>query len=192
MPLTTPPAERSDRAFVTEYSAIVIDKAQVVLDERFENPSQRRTAIIELMLANHDEVAPQDVNEILDVYGGANADEAVIQVMALYASVGVDIDYRLGEYQRDVGPATIYTTLTDYGDGAMFIEHFPTAEDRLRDLRFRASNVDVIRPDDFFETADEDVCRAAIEYALLPTRGRIYLLEAKRHEHGEVYVGEKI
>lgn len=191
MSLTLPIAEAPERAFTTEYAALVIDGDQVVLDERFDNPSARLTAVVDLMLTNHDEVAPQDVNEILAPYGGANPEAALAEVMALYANWGVDVDLHISEYQRDVGPAVLYTCLTDYGDGTMFIEHFPTASERLADLRQRAANVDTIRTGEFYDDADEEACRTAIEYALLSTRGRLYLLDAKREAVGEVYVGER-
>jgi len=189
--LTTLLAETPERAYETEYTALVVDDEQVVLDERYDNPSARLTAIVELMLANHDEVAHQDVNDVLAPFGGANPDVALAAVMALYANWGVDVDVHLSEHQRDVGPAVLYTSLTDYGDGALYIEHFPSAADRLKELRQRAANVDVTRPAAFFDDADEETCKLAIEYALMPTRGRIYLLEAKREAAGEVYVGER-
>lgn len=190
MSLTTLPANTPERAYETEYAVLVVDDEQVVLDERFDNPSARLTAIVELMLANHDEVAHQDVNDVLAPFGGANPDAALAQVMALYATCGVDVDLHLSEHQRDVGPAVLYTTLTDYGDGQLFIEHFPTAGERLRDLRQRAANVEPDREVDFGD-ADENACVTAIEFGLLPTKGRVHLLEASRQAAAEIYAGER-
>lgn len=180
------------RAHVTEYTALIVDGAEVSLNDRFDNASARLSAIAEALLYNHHEIAQQDVVDLLAVYGGANPDAALADLIELFANVGVHVDMHLSEHQRDVGPAVLYSTLTDYGDGTMLIEHFPTAAARLADLRQRAINIDVAHSVEFFEDADEETCRKALEYALMLTRGRISLLEARREAAGEVYVGERI
>jgi hypothetical protein len=184
--VTAEPEEAStDRAFVPTYTAVVLDDATVVLDEQFENPSARRDAVVQLLLVNHDEVSAEEVDEILAPFGGANADEALRQVVALYAGYGVDV--HLGEYQRDAGPAVLYTTFTDYGDGKTAIEHYPTREARLQELRQRAANLSEGYTAAFFDTADEETCKKHIEFALTPSRGRVFILEANRHDEGESY-----
>ena len=176
------------RTVVTEYSAVVLYGPSVVLDETFEHPSARRSAVVELLLANHDELAHQDINEILAPFGGANADEALRQVLEQYASHGVDVDVNLGERQRDLGPAVIYTTFTDYGDGTTTTVHVGSREQRLTDLRERASHLSV-HEESFFEDADEATCVDIIETALKPTRGRLLLMEAERRGSTDVWIG---
>ena len=175
----------TDRAFVPTYTAVVLDDAAIVLDEQFDNPSARRDAVVQLLLVNHDEVSEDEVNEILEPFGGANADEALRQVVALYAGFGIDV--RLGEYQRDAGPVVLYTTFTDYGDGKTAIEHYPTREARLKELRQRAVNLSEGYGADFFDTADEETCKKHIEFSLTPLRARVFIVEAYRHDEGETY-----
>jgi len=169
------------------FTAVVVDGATVVLDEQFENRSARRDAIVQLLLVNHDEVSEAEVEDILAPFGGANADEALSRVTALYAGYGVDV--HLGEYQRDAGPAVLYTSFTDYGDGTTFIDHHPSRKARLKMLRQRAADLTEHLDGSFFDTADEETCRRYIEFALTPTRGRVWLTEAARHSDEEVYSG---
>lgn len=178
--------EAPARAYATAYTAVVIDDATVVLDGSYDTPSARRDAVVELLLANHDEVPAEDVAEILAPFGGANADAALAKVVWLYAEHGVDV--HLGEHQRDVGPAVLYTAFTDYGDGTIWAEHYGSRDDRLSELRQRAANFADGYPVEFFDNADEETCKKVIEFALTPTNGRLHLFDAERLAVGDVYV----
>lgn len=181
------PKARPERAYVTAYTAVVMDDAEVVLDDSYETPSARRDAVVKLLLANCNEVPVEDVAEILAPYGGANADDALAQVTCLYADYGIDV--HLGEHQIDVGPAVLYTTFTDYGDGTTLIEHYGSRNERLTELRQRAANFADGYPLEFFDHADETTCKKVIEFALTPTRGRLFIIEADRADAGETYSG---
>jgi len=178
------------RAFETAYTAVVFDDQTAVLDESYPTAAARQTAIIDLLLANHDEIASQDVVEVLAPFGGADADTALKRVFALYSNMGVAIDAHLAEHQRDVGPAVLYSSFTDYGDGITVAEHYGTREERLVELRQRASMLADDYELEFFQTADETICKQLIEYALRPTQGRLYLFEAKRQDVGGVYLSK--
>lgn len=183
---THEPEEAAERAYETAYTAVVFDKATPVLDESFATASARRNAVVELLLNNHDEVPAEDVAEILIPFGGANADEALRQVIWLYADYGVDV--HLGEHLRDVGPAVLYSAFTDYGDGTTFVEHYGSRGERLKELRQRAANLSEGYPIEFFDNADETTCRNVIEARLDPTNGRLHLFDARRQDEGGVYV----
>ncbi|ROR76007.1 hypothetical protein SAMN06295974_3847 [Plantibacter flavus] len=166
------------RVYETAYRALVLDEEQVVLDASFEHASARRSAIVDLLLSNHDEVPSADVDDVRAPFGGADADAATAQVVALFVDAGADINCYLSEAQVDVGPLVMYSAFTDFGTGELSIEHYGTAEERLSALRDRAG----IFTDDeeYFLAADEETCSTAIEMALSPTRGRLYLVEATR------------
>ncbi|MFF2053842.1 hypothetical protein ACFVU2_19715 [Leifsonia sp. NPDC058194] len=187
MNIDTPEPPAPARAYAPAFNAVMIDDAQVVLDESFDTASARRDALIETILANHDEITTDEVEEILAPLGGANADAALGEVLALLNEAGVPVDVHLAEHQRDVGPAVLYTTFTDYGDGSTYVEHYGSRDDRLLQLRQRALNVAIGYPSEFFQNADEETCKKVIEGALAPGGGRIFLLDAERHAAGEAY-----
>lgn len=187
MNIETPELAAPTRAYVPAFTAVMIDDAQVVLDESFDTASARRDAVIETILANHDEITTEEVEAILAPFGGANADAALSEVLALLSEAGAPVDVHLGEHQRDVGPVVLYTTFTDYGDGSTYIEHYGSRDDRLVQLRQRALNVAVGYPQEFFQNADEETCKKVIEGAIAPGGGRLFLLDAERHAAGEAY-----
>lgn len=187
MNIETPEPPTPTRAYAPTFTAVMIDDTQVVLDESFDTAAARRDALIETILANHDEITTEEVEEILAPFGGANADVALGEVLALLNEVGVPVDVHLAEHQRDVGPTVLYTTFTDYGDGSTYVEHYGSRDDRLLQLRQRALNVAVGYPGEFFQNADEETCKKVIEGALAPGGGRIFLLDAERHAAGEAY-----
>jgi hypothetical protein len=176
------------RAFETEYTAVVIYGPEVVLDESYPHQSARRDAIVELLLANHDQVSKQDVDAILAPYGGAGADAALAEVFGLFFQYEPDLDMHLGERQRDVGPAVLYSAYTEYGDGTTVAEHYGSRDERLQQLRQRAANVAEGYPLEFFQNADETTCQKVIEYMLRPTNGRLHLFDAKRQAEGDAYI----
>lgn len=178
--------QASDRAYETTYTAVVVDDATVVLDESYDTESERRDAVVSLLRSNHDEVDEADIEAILAPYGGASADEALEQVVSLYADFGVDV--HLGEHLRDVGPAVLYSAFTDYGDGTHFAEHYGSRDERLKELRLRAANISVGHPAEFFDNADELTCKQLLEFALTPTNGRVHLFEATREDVGGAYI----
>jgi hypothetical protein len=187
MALTTlEPEEAPERAYEPAYTAVVFDNAAAVLDESYATKSDRRNAVVELLLTNHDEVPAEDVAAILMPFGGANADVALAEVAGLYAEYGVDV--HLGEHLRDVGPAVLYSAFTDYGDGTTFAEHFGSRGQRLKELRQRAANISEGYPGEFFDNADELTCKKIIELALTPTNGRIHLFDARRQDVGGAYI----
>jgi hypothetical protein len=183
---TIEPGEAPERAYETAYTAVVFYNAAAVLDESFTNPSERRSAVVDLLLENHDEVSAEDVAEILIPFGGANADVALAEVIALYADYGVDV--HLGEHRRDVGPAVLYSAFTDYGDGTTLAEHYGSRNERLKELRQRAANLSEGYPAEFFDNADEETCKNVIESALITTNGRLHLFDAKRQDEGGAYI----
>lgn len=176
----------TDRVYVTEYRVLMMHGASVVLDAAFENPSARLTAIVDKLLEMHDEVASGDVAELLAPFGGANPEAALQLVIELYANHGVDVDLHCSEHARDAGPETLYTAFTEYGDGVTVVEHYPSAHQRLAELRLRAEHLSDTLPRSYFRTADEDACKAVIEHVLAPAR--LHLLQASRQAVGEVYI----
>ncbi len=183
------PATRPSRAYETVYSALILVDGERSLEEEFPTQAERRDAVIEWLLHHSDEIDREDVDEALAPFGGANADVALDQVLELYADAGEDdFDLYLSEAKRDVGPQTLYSTLTDYGDGSLYVEHHPTPEARLVQLRQRALTLDSRHPEDFFLTADEATCQKVIETALMSSgKARVYLFEADRAAEGETY-----
>ena len=181
MPITTLNAEdASQRAFAMAYTAIVFDDGSPVLDEVYPTPHARRDAVVELLLTNHDEVPATNITAILAGFGGAAADTALQQIAWLYAEYHVDL--HLGERLVDVGPSVLYTAFTDYGDGTTFAEHYGDRDERLAELRQRATNLAESYPLEFFTTADEEVCRKAIEFHLVAANGRLHLFDAQRQD----------
>lgn len=182
--------QEPERATVTEYTVLVTDELDTVLNDAYEHASARRDAVVELLLANHDEVEQSEVDEILLSYGGANADVALNEVVTLLVERGAEIDVTVGTRERDLGPMRIYSTFTDYGNGSFWIEHYPTAEARLASLRERAFTLSDTGDVAMFADADEDTCRRAIDGGLAPTRGRITIIEALRHSTDESWAGQ--
>lgn len=178
--------EAPERAFEKTYTAVLFHNASPVLDESHPTESERRNAVVELLQNKFDEVPAEAVSEILDRFGGANADEALRQVIRLYADFGVDV--HLGEHLRDVGPATLYTAFTDYGDGTTFVEHYGSRQERLTELRRRAANFAEDKPAGFFDSAGETACQKIIETTLMPASGRLYLFDAQRQDVGGSYM----
>jgi hypothetical protein len=176
------------RAIATEYTVLVTDELDVVLNDAYPHPSARRDAVIDLLLANHDEVEQHEVDEILAPFGGANADAALNEVVNLFVERGTGITVTVGERERDLGPMTIYTAFTDYGDGSYWVEHYPTREARLAELRDRAGALSESHAS--FEDADDETCRRAIDGELSKTRGRVILIEAIRHSVDESWAGQ--
>lgn len=178
------------RATKTVHSVVVVDEGTIVLDETFDTPSARRAAVADLMIQNHDELASQDVVEIMAPFGGADADTALELVIDAYASVGVDVTVHLGTRTQDIGPAELFTVLTDYGDGAIVTTHYPTRELRMTELRSRAAEIAHDHyPADFFSDADEETCRKAIEYHVAGRKGRVYLVDAARQAVDDIFTG---
>ncbi|WP_311245275.1 MULTISPECIES: hypothetical protein [unclassified Microbacterium] len=190
--MSSPTSNPGARAQKTVHSAVVIDETVVVLDETFETPAARRSAIVDLLLANHDEVTPEDVVEILAPYGGADADSALVEVVNEYVQVGVDITVHLGTRQLDAGPASLFTVLTDYGDGTTTITHHPSHDGLLQELRTRAAEITGPDSEDQFAAADEKTCIAAIGRNLVQTGGRLYVMSANRQDEGETYTGHDV
>lgn len=185
-PATTPgPNENPERAYETDYTAVVFYDGACVLDERYPTAAERRDDVVETLLANHDEVPAEEVAEILTSFGGASADEALGEVIALYADFSVDA--HLGETQRDAGPAVLYSAFTDYGDGTTFVEHYGSGQERLAQLRLRAAHLADGYPAGFFDEADEATCKRLIEQSLVSTNGRLYLFDARRADVGGTY-----
>ncbi|MCI4659623.1 hypothetical protein [Cryobacterium zhongshanensis] len=178
--------ETPARVYETAYTAVVFDDLEAVLDESYATKSERRDAVVGLLLVNHDEVPRFFVDDILVPFGGANADVALAQVVELYSECGVDV--HLGEHLRDAGPAVLYSAFTDYGDGTTFAEHYGSRGERLKELRQRAANLAEGYPGEFFDNADEETCKKVIEYHLAPTNGRLHLFDAKRQDVGDVYI----
>lgn len=189
MSVATPEHDQaSARTYVPEYTAVVVDDTAVVLDERFATAAERRDAVVALLIANHDEVPTAQVEEILADDTDENIDETLSEIASLYADF--DVDVYLGTHRRDVGPTTLFTAFTDYGNGETFIEHYGSRDERLAQLRDRAAHAGPEYPDEFFQNADEETCRRIIETALSPTKGTVLLLEAVRHvAHQDVYTG---
>lgn len=186
MTLTLVRDDTPERAYENAYTAVVFDKGVPVLDESYATESERRNAVVELLLTNHDEVPAEDVAAILTPFGGADADEALRQVIWLYADYGVDV--HLAAHVRDVGPAVLYTAFTDYGDGNTFVEHYGSRDERRTELRQRAANLAEGYPVEFFDNADEDTCKKVIEYHLASAKGRLHLFDARRQDVGGVYM----
>lgn len=174
-----------ERFYETEYTAVVFEKGSPVSSDAYPTESDRRNAVVGILLTTYEEVSAEAVAQILDPFGGANADEALRQVLRLYAEFGVDA--HLGEHLRDVGPAALYTAFTDYGDGSTFVEHYASRQERLTELRQRAANLAEGYPVEFFDNADETTCKKVIEYALMPTNGRLHLFDAQRQDVGGTY-----
>lgn len=179
----------TERAYSTVYSAIVVDDTVVVMDELFPNPSARRDAVVGLLTSNHDEVTTEEIESILAPFGGANADVALQLVLAAFQQAGASVDVVLNERQQDVGPAALFTTFTDYGDGTYVVEHYGSRQIRLDQLRIRAEAVATDYPDGHFDDADEESCRKALEYQVARNSGRVYLMDASRHAAADVYTG---
>lgn len=179
-----------DRATAAEYTVLVTDELNTVLNDAYDTPSARRDAVVELLLENHDEVDKSEVDEILAPYGGANADVALNDVVCLFVERGAQIDVTVGTRARDLGPMRIYSIFTDYGHGSYWIEHYPTAAARLSSLRERALTLSDAGDQTVFDDADEDTCRRAIDGALASTRGRITIIEALRHSTDESWAGQ--
>jgi hypothetical protein len=183
--------EVTQRALGNMYTAVVVDSSETVLNELFAEPHMRRDAIIELLMANHDEVSATDVEEILAPFGGAQADVALENVIELYIEAGVDIDVYLGSHAIDAGPARLYSTFTEYGDGTSFVEHHSTKEDRLQELRDRVAGLitGFDTAEEITATATETSCQKFIESQLASTNGRVILFETLRQSDG-VYLSE--
>lgn len=182
------PTSSDQRVHETEYTVLVTDELDTVLNEAYPHPSARRDGVIELLLANHDEVEEAEVVELLASRGGADADAALNDVVALFNDRGAQISVTTGERQRDVGPLWLYTAFTDYGNGSYWIEHYPTKADRLAELRQRALSLTEDSSSDFSD-ADEEACQRVIDGALARTRGRVVLIEAIRHSVDESWAG---
>lgn len=75
----------------TCYSATIVDGGELVLTELYPERWQRRNAVVELLDVNHDEVDAADVQAILDSFGGADPDQALARILALYADLGVNV-----------------------------------------------------------------------------------------------------
>lgn len=174
------------RAFGTEYHALVVDEGTVVLDQHFSTDHERRDEVLELLKANHDEVSAEEVQDVLDRFGGADPERALQTATALYADFGVDL--HLSDRQIDLGPSFVYTTLTEYGDGTGSIEHYGSRDERLTALRERALMLDDKHPAEFFLDADENECLLVLQYAIAGTKGRVVLFQAKRNDDAS-YIG---
>lgn len=182
------PSTSPARAYATSYDVTIVVDGERALEESSATASERLTDIVDWLLETYDEVDLSDVNETLAPFGGANAPAALDAVLALYADSGVDdFDMYLSERRRDVGPQRLYTVLTDYTDGTVFVEHYPSAEERLTALRQRALTVDDRHPAEAFLTADEALCKTVID-AALASSGRLLLFEADRAAEGETYM----
>lgn len=191
MTLEAPQTEpEATRATTTEYTVLVTDELNTVLNDAYPHPSARRDAVIELLLENHDEVEQSEVDEILGSFGGANADVALNDVVTLYVERGASIDVTVGTRERDLGPMRLYSAFTDYGNGSYWIEHYPSADDRLESLRERAFALSTETEENAFAEADEETCRRALDGALASTRGRVVLIEAIRHSTDESWAGQ--
>lgn len=188
MTLDTPKLDsEATRAYVIEYAALVTDEGVTVLDDAYEHASARRDAVIDVLASNHDEVDQDEIDDILASFGGANPDVALALVTERFVNRGGQIDVTLGERRRDVGPITLWTAFTEYGDGTTAIEHYGTREDRLAALRQRALHLTDEHSSEWFDRADEETCRRVLDGALARTHGRVLLLEATRHRTDEAW-----
>lgn len=175
------------------YYALLLDENTTGLFSGFPHASARRDAVIEALTSNHDEVTAAEIDDVLAPFGGANADEALAQVVQLFVEQGADITVTLETVMVDAGPYKIYSVITDYNDKEtpVIAEHYESAAKRLQELRERADNVSdgVVVSDFDFSLADEGQCLAVLNTMLLPTNGKVMLTEAVRRS-GENYASE--
>ena len=168
----------------TCYSATVVEDGESVLIELYAERWQRRNAVVELLGINHDEVDVADVQAILDSFGGADPDEALAQITALYADFGVDV------YLDDVSvpspPQELWSVYTDYGDGTYALEHFYSREQRRESLRERCETLSTETPEDLDEQGYVDLVRTALQL----TSGTVSLHSAVLTQDGSYYRAE--
>jgi hypothetical protein len=180
------PENDPERAYELVYTAVIFYDNETVLDEVYATASARRDAVIAVLGSNHDEIEPEEIEAILGPFGGADATTALGQVISLYADY--DINVHLGEVTRDVGPAFLYTSFTEYGDGTTFVEHYGSRDERLTELRLRAMHLDDGSPVEFFDNANEATCKDTIEERLTPFGGRLHLFDAQRQDVDGAYM----
>lgn len=180
-------AARPVRRRRTVHSAVIVHDGNVVMNEVFESAHDRRDAIVEHLRVNHDEVESDVPVRVLDRFGGASPDEAVLTVFACYEdAVNEQLLLDLAESEIDDGPAWLYGTLTDYGDGTVAAEAQGSEQGRADALRERVSMFyeDLVGeplPDD----ADEAFLSRVMNTLFLdPARGRLYLFEMQRNDEG--------
>lgn len=190
---TYPEQKEPQRLLKPCYYALLLDENTTGLFSGFPHASARRDAVIEALTSNHDEVTAAEIDDVLAPFGGANADEALAQVVQLFVEQGADITVTLETVMVDAGPYKIYSMITDYNDSEtpVIAEHYESATQRLHALRERAENVyDGNRGGDFdFRLADEGQCLAVLNTMLLSTNGKIMLTEAVR-QNSDSYTSE--
>lgn len=185
---TSPDGQESQRILTPRYYALLLDEGSTGLFSGFPHASARRDAVIDALTSNHDEVEPAEIEAVLAPFGGADADEALAQVVNLFVEQGADITVTLETAMVDDGPFKIYSVITDYNDGStpVVAEHFESKQDRLQALRERADNVydRRVQGDFDFCLADEAQCLNVIRAMLLPSQGTVMLTEAVYRSQG--------
>lgn len=169
----------------TCYSATVVDGGEPVLTELYPERWQRRNAVVELLDVNHDEVDTADVQAILDSFGGADPDEALAQIAALYADFGVDV--YLADVSVPTVPQELWSVYTDYGDGTCALEHFYSREARRQNLHERCETLLTKTPTDLDEQGYVDLVREALQL----TSGTVSLHNAVLAQDGSYYRAER-
>ena len=185
--------EAAERRSRTVFSAAVAHEGAIVLNEAFATAHERRDAVVEHLRVNHDEVESETVALVLDRFGGASPDTAAEAVFALYEeSVMGQLSLSLGESELDDGPAVLYGTLTDYGDGTIAAEAQGSAEERLDALRDRAGQFyEDLSGEELPENTDETFLVHVMNTLFLdPTKGRAQLFEMRRRDEGNNWRSE--
>lgn len=184
---TASEGQEPQRILTPRYYALLLDEGSTGLFSGFPHASARRDAVIDALTSNHDEVEPAEIEAVLAPFGGANADEALAQVVNLFVEQGADITVTLETAMVDDGPFKIYSVITDYKDNVPVVaEHFESKRERLQALRERAANVydRRVQGDFDFRLADEAQCLNVIRAMLLPTQGTVMLTEAVHRGQG--------
>lgn len=187
--------EKTERRSRVVFSAAVAHDGEIVLNEAFATAHERRDAVVEHLTVNHDEVEGETVALVLDRFGGASPDDAARTVFALYEeSVMGRLSLSLDEHELDDGPAVLYGTFTDYGDGTVAAEAQTSAHERLDALRERVEQFyEDLSGEELPEDADEAfLVRVMNTLFLDPTKGRAQLFEMRRHDEGDNWRSELV
>lgn len=183
----------TERRSRTVYSSVLVDGGDVVLNEVHATRAERRDALVDCLRQNHDEVDPREVDAVLDGFGGADPDGAAERVFALYESaVTGGLAMALSEHELDDGPAVLYATFTDYGDGTVAGEMHASAEERRLALRERAiAFYEDLSGEGLPLDADEKTLAGIMTNLFLSDPdGRVVLFEARREAEGDTWRSE--
>jgi hypothetical protein len=130
----------------TIYDLIITNDGELVANSSHTSVHERRDAAVDALKGACSDVEEDEVTEILETFGGADADSALDQIKELYADYGYDVYLE----EKSTPPArlitlglpTLHSVFVGHAKSSdNTISHFSTTEDRTEHLRQRLINL---------------------------------------------------